>query len=81
MSLMQNQKIQVVALQESIEYEPKPKRKRSNEVVEVLKNFMDIQQKRYDDECQRKEKMHSERMEIFGGFLELLKKGANDAKK
>lgn len=65
---------------ESIEYEPKPKRKRSNEVVEVLKNFMDTQQKRYDDECQRKEKMHNERMEIFGGFLELLKKGANDAK-
>lgn len=42
---------------------------------------MDIQQKRYDDECQRKEKMSSERMEIFGSFLELLKKGANDAKK
>lgn len=42
---------------------------------------MDTQQKRYDDECQRKKKMHSERMEIFGGFLELLKKGANDAKK
>lgn len=66
---------------ESTEYEPKPKRKRSNEVVEVLKNFMDTQQKRYDDECQRKEKMHNERMEIFGCFLELLKKGANDAKK
>jgi hypothetical protein len=62
------------------ENEPKAKRRRSNEVVEVLKNFMDTQQKRYDDDCRRKEQMHKERMEVFGGFLELLKKGASEGK-
>ena len=29
---------------------------------------MNTQQKRYDDECRRKEQMHKERMEVFSGF-------------
>lgn len=58
---------------ESPENEPKPKRKRPNEVIDVLKNFMETQQKRYDDEAKRKEQMHKERMGIFVGFLEVLK--------
>jgi len=62
---------------ESPENEPKPKRKRPNEVIDVLKNVMEMQQKRYDDEAKRKEQMHKERMGIFGGFLEVLKKGAS----
>lgn len=43
-------------------------------LLKFLKNFIDTQRKRYDDECQRKEGMHNEHMEIFGGFLEFLKK-------
>lgn len=43
-------------------------------LLKFLKNFIDTQRKRYDDECQRKEGMHNEHMEIFGAFLEFLKK-------
>jgi len=52
---------------ESPENEPKPKRKRLNEVIDVLKKIIETQQKRYDDEAKRKEQMHKERMGIFGG--------------
>ena len=49
--------------------EPKPKRKRPNEVIDFLKIFMETQQKRYDDEVKRKEQMHKERIGIVGGFF------------
>ena len=37
-------------------------------MVEVLRDFMETQQRKYDEDCRRKEEMHKERMEIFGGI-------------
>lgn len=58
--------------------EPKPKRKRPNEVVDVLKGFISTQQERFDAESNRREQMHKERMEIFKGFLSILQNKVND---
>ncbi|OWF38650.1 hypothetical protein KP79_PYT23065 [Mizuhopecten yessoensis] len=55
--------------------EPKPKQRKSHasEVINVLSNFISNQQERYENESARKEQMHSERMEIFRGFLSAAK--------
>jgi len=58
--------------------EQKPKRKKQNEVVDVLKSFISTQQERFDAEYHRKEKMHTDRMEVFQGFLSILQKQTND---
>ena len=62
------------------ENEPQPKRKRPIEVIDVLTNFMETQQKRYDDEAKTKEQMHKERMGMCCGFLEVLKKVSTENK-
>jgi len=53
--------------------EPKAKQRRSNsEVVNVLNEFITSQQTKHEAESTRREKMHSEKMEIFQGFLSIM---------
>lgn len=47
-----------VRIEESVENVPELKKRRSNKDIEVIRNFIDTQQKRYEDECRRKKQMH-----------------------
>lgn len=40
-----------VRIEESVENVPELKKRRSNKDIEVIRNFIDTQQKRYEDEC------------------------------
>ena len=64
---------------ENIVQAPK-KRRRTNEVVDVLKDFMVTQQERYEDDTKRKDLMHRDKMEIWGGLVHLLKKDKDENK-
>lgn len=47
-----------VWIEESVENVRKPKKRRSNEDIIVLRNFIDTQQKKYEDECKRNKQLH-----------------------
>lgn len=62
-------------------FEPKAKKVRSNssEVVNVLNDFITSQQAKHEAESKRRERMHSERMEIFRGFLSVMQASARNS--
>lgn len=60
--------------------DPQPKKKRkissksnSSQVIQFLEDYVENQNKKNEENMKKIEKMHKEKMEIFSGFLSVLK--------